>query len=94
MRVVSMPSWDLFEEQPDEYRSKVLPPEVVARISVEQASTFGWERYVGLNGVSIGMHTFGASAPMKELQEKFGFTPDKILAAARSLVRATKGKLK
>jgi transketolase len=87
-RVVSMPSWELFEEQSDEYRAAVLPPEVMARISVEQASTFGWERYVGLRGVSIGMHTFGASAPIKELQEKFGFTPNRILAVARSMVSA------
>jgi len=83
-RVVSMPSWSVFERQPPEYRDEVLPPSVTARVSVEQASTFGWDRYVGLTGVSIGMHTFGASAPLKDLQRKFGFTPDAIVAAAKS----------
>jgi len=78
-RVVSMPSWELFEHEPSEYREKVLPPGVRARVSVEQASTFGWDRYAGR---PIGMHTFGASAPLKELQKKFGFTPDAIVAAA------------
>jgi transketolase len=62
----------------------VLPPEITARVSVEQASTFGWSRYVGPTGESIGMHTFGASAPLKELQRKFGFTPERVLAAARA----------
>src|SRR5262249_40883994 len=74
-RVVSMPSWDLFESQPQEYRDGVLPPSVTARVAVEQASTFGWERYVGAKGEVIGMKTFGASAPLKELQRKFGFEP-------------------
>jgi len=87
-RVVSMPSWELFEQQSSAYRKSVLPPEVTARLSVEQASTFGWERYVGLRGASIGMHTFGASAPMKELQRKFGFTPEGVLSAARALLDA------
>ena len=82
-RVVSMPSWDIFESQPREYRDKVLPPEVKARVAIEQASTFGWERYVGTSGRIIGMHTFGASAPLKELQKKFGFEPDQIVAAAK-----------
>src|SRR5207244_2970386 len=82
-RVVSMPSWELFEKQSREYRETVLPPNVTARVSVEQASTFGWARYVGPFGHSIGMTTFGASAPLKELQKKFGFTPDKVVAAAR-----------
>ena len=84
-RVVSMPSWELFEHQSDEYKESVLPSSVTARISVEQASTFGWFRYVG-NGERIGMHTFGASAPLKELQKKFGFTPDNVVAKARELV--------
>jgi transketolase len=82
-RVVSMPSWDIFESQPQEYRDKVLPPGVKARVAIEQASTFGWERYVGLTGRIIGMHTFGASAPLKELQKKFGFEPDQIVTAAK-----------
>ncbi len=85
-RVVSMPSWELFEQQPPEYRDTVLPPEIAARVSVEQASTFGWSRYVGTTGESIGMNTFGASAPLKELQKKFGFTPERVLAAAKAQV--------
>ncbi len=85
-RLVSMPSWELFEQQSREYRDSVLPPDIRARVSVEQASTFGWERYVGMEGRSIGMRTFGASAPLKELQAKFGFTPERIVAAARELL--------
>jgi transketolase len=91
-RVVSMPSWELFEQQPQEYRDSVIPPEVTARVSVEQASTFGWERYVGLSGQSIGMKTFGASAPLQELQQKFGFTVEHIVAAARAQVSAVGAK--
>jgi transketolase len=82
-RVVSMPSWDIFEHQTQEYRDSVLPPNVKARVAVEQASTLGWERYVGTSGRVIGMKTFGASAPLKELQRKFGFEPDQVVAAAR-----------
>jgi transketolase len=82
-RVVSMPSWDLFEHQSREYRDSVLPPKVTARVAVEQASTLGWERYVGTTGQVIGMKTFGASAPLKELQRKFGFEPDRVVAAAK-----------
>jgi transketolase len=82
-RVVSMPSWEIFEHQSREYRDSVIPPEVSARVSVELASTLGWERYVGLSGYSIGMKTFGASAPLKELQQKFGFTSDNVVAAAK-----------
>jgi transketolase len=82
-RVVSMPSWDIFDHQPREYRDSVLLPKVKARVAVEQASTLGWERYVGESGRVIGMKTFGASAPLKELQKKFGFEPDKIVAAAK-----------
>jgi transketolase len=85
-RVVSMPSWELFEHQPVAYRESVLPPRVTARVSVEQASTFGWERYVGSAGRMIGMHTFGASAPLKELQRKFGFEPDRVVEAAKELL--------
>jgi transketolase len=82
-RVVSMPSWDIFEHQPQAYRDGVLPPHVTARVAVEQASTFGWERYVGTSGQVVGMKTFGASAPLKELQRKFGFEPDHVVAAAK-----------
>jgi transketolase len=82
-RVVSMPSWDIFESQPQEYRDRVLPSGVKARVAIEQASTFGWERYIGTTGRIIGMHTFGASAPLKALQKKFGFEPDQIVAAAK-----------
>ncbi|MGB3714232.1 MAG: transketolase [Candidatus Promineifilaceae bacterium] len=85
-RVVSMPSWQLFEKQSPEYRASVLPPDVTARISVEQASTMGWDRYVGPEGVCIGMQTFGASAPLKALQEKYGFLPEHIVAAAKNLL--------
>jgi transketolase len=88
-RVVSMPSWELFEQQPQDYRDSVLPPAVTARVAVEQASTFGWERYVGSTGAIIGMHTFGASAPLKELQQKFGFTPEKIAEAAKAQISST-----
>jgi transketolase len=89
-RVVSMPSWELFEKQDEAYRNGVLPPEVEARVSVEQASTFGWAQYVGNKGARIGMKTFGASAPLKELQKKFGFTPEAIVSAAKDAMRKTK----
>ncbi len=82
-RVVSMPSWDIFDHQTQEYRDSVLPPNVKARVAVEQASTFGWERYVGTSGHIIGMKTFGASAPLKELQRHFGFEPNQVVAAAK-----------
>jgi transketolase len=87
-RVVSMPSWELFERycrQQPEYREQVLPRSVTARVSVESGSTLGWARYVGDRGVTLGMETFGASAPLQELQNKFGFTPETIVAAARRL---------
>jgi transketolase len=83
-RVVSMPSWEIFAEQDAAYKESVLPAAVTARVSVEMASTFGWERYVGLKGRSIGMHRFGASAPLKDLLKKFGFTVDAVLAEARA----------
>jgi len=86
-RVVSMPSWEIFDHQPQDYRDSVLPPGVKARVAVEQASTFGWERYTGLDGCIIGMKTFGASAPLKELQRKFGFAPNLVVAAAKQLLR-------
>src|SRR5258707_14033790 len=82
-RVVSMPSWEIFEHQPKDYRDSVLPPNVKARVAVEQASTFGWERYVGTADHVIGMKTFGASAPLKELQRKFGFEPAQVVAAVK-----------
>jgi transketolase len=85
-RVVSMPSWEIFECQTQEYRDSVLPPDVTARLAVEQASTLGWERYVG-SGRIIGMKTFGASAPLKELQTKFGFEPDRVVTVAKELLR-------
>ena len=85
-RVVSMPSWEIFEKQPQEYREEVLPPNVAARVSVEQAGTLGWSRYVGASGVCLGMKTFGASAPLQQLQQKFGFTAEGVAAAARQVL--------
>ncbi len=89
-RVVSMPSWEIFEHQSREYQDSVFPSEVEARVAVEQASTFGWERYVGTRGRVIGMHTFGASAPLKELQKKFGFETDQVVRVAQELLRRTR----
>jgi transketolase len=91
-RVVSMPSWDIFDDQSEEYKDSVLPPHVKARIAVEQASTFGWERFVGTSGRVIGMKTFGASAPLKELQRKFGFEPDRVVAVAKEILGQALGK--
>jgi transketolase len=85
-RLVSMPSWDIFEHQPRSYRDEVLPPGVKARIAIEQGSVLGWDRYVGPEGRVIGMRTFGASAPLKELQRKFGFEPERVVAAAMELL--------
>ncbi|MBS0191822.1 MAG: transketolase [Phycisphaerales bacterium] len=85
-RVVSMPSWDLFEHQPPEYRESVLPAAVTARVAIEQASVFGWERYVGSAGRVVGMKTFGASAPLKALQEHFGFEPENVVKIALGLI--------
>jgi transketolase len=85
-RVVSMPSWEIFEHQPQEYQDSVLPPQVTARVAIEQASSFGWERYVGRGGQLVCMKTFGASAPLKELQRHFGFEPDHVVAAAKKLL--------
>jgi len=90
VRVVSMPSWELFEKQDRAYRDSVFPPNVVARVSVEMGATLGWDRYVGPKGEMVGMHSFGASAPLKDLLKKFGFTSDAVVAAARkTLARAT-----
>jgi transketolase len=85
-RVVSIPSWDIFEHQTREYQDSVLPPAVTARVAVEQASTLGWERYLGRHGRAIGMHTFGASAPLKELQKNFGFESAHVVAVAKELI--------
>jgi len=90
VRVVSIPSWELFEQQSQEYRESVILPAVTARVSVEQASTFGWSQYVGETGHSIGMKTFGASAPLKELQQKFGFTTEHVIAAAKEQLAKTR----
>ena len=88
-RVVSMPSWELFDDQDESYRDSVIPPKVTARVSVELASTFGWANYVGTTGSSIGMRSFGASAPLKDLQKKFGFTADQVVAAAKEQLKKT-----
>jgi transketolase len=85
-RVVSMPSWDIFEQQPREYRESVLPPAINARVAVEQGSVIGWDRYVGTAGQVVGMKTFGASAPLKELQRRFGFEPERVIAAAKEVL--------
>ena len=85
-RVVSMPSWELFDDQDQGYRDSVILPEITARVSVEQASTFGWAKYVGVTGHSIGMRSFGASAPLKDLQKKFGFTAGHVVAAAKAQI--------
>ena len=86
-RVVSMPSWELFDDQDQAYRDQVLPPSITARVSVEQASIFGWARYVGLTGRCIGMRSYGASAPMKQLQKEFGFSAEKVAEAAREQLK-------
>ena len=86
-RVVSLPCWELFERQEQSYRDEVLPPEIRARVSIEEASTLGWDRWVGPDGARIGMHTFGSSAPLKDVQTKFGFTPDKVAEAAKGVLK-------
>jgi transketolase len=86
-RIVSMPSWELFEKQSAEYRASVLPAAVVARVSVEEGVTLGWSRYVGPTGSSVGMHSFGSSGPMKDVYKKFGFTPEAVVAAAKVQIR-------
>jgi transketolase len=87
-RVVSMPCWELFEQQSDEYKEEVLPKAVRARVAIEQAATFGWERYAGIDGEVVGMGTFGHSAPLKALLTKYGFTPDAVVRLAREQVEA------
>jgi transketolase len=91
-RVVSMPSWELFEQQDQSYRDSVLPPDITARVSVEMDSLIGWDRYVGSTGAKVGMNTFGSSAPLKDLLRKFGFTPTSVLAAAREQIAHSKGQ--
>jgi transketolase len=86
-RVVSLPCWELFDRQDRGYRDEVLPPSIAARVSVEEASTVGWDHYVGSRGRRIGMHTFGSSAPLRDVQTKFGFTPDKVAEAARQVLK-------
>jgi transketolase len=85
-RLVSLPSWDLFEKQPQDYKDEVLPPTVTARLAIEAAVPLGWERYVGLKGAVIGMTRFGASAPYKVLAEKFGFTAANVVQRAKELL--------
>ncbi len=85
-RVVSLPSWQLFDQQDDDYRESVLARGVTARISIEEASTLGWDRYVGPGGKMIGMHTFGSSAPLKDVQSKYGFTPERVVETAKELI--------
>jgi transketolase len=91
-RVVSMPSWELFEQQDQAYRDHVLPPAITARVSAEMGSVIGWDRYVGATGAKVGMHTFGSSAPLKDLLAKFGFTAEKVLAAANDQLGKFKGE--
>jgi transketolase len=91
-RVVSMPCWELFDRQPLDYREHVIPPAVRARVAIEQASTLGWDRYVGDGGAVVGMHTFGASAPLKQLLTKFGFTPERVSQVARERVAAARAE--
>ncbi len=87
-RVVSMPCWDIYEQQDEEYRNSVLPPDINARVAVEQAATLGWDRYAGRDGAIVGMHTFGASAPLKSLLTKFGFTAESVMKAGADAGRA------
>ena len=90
-RVISMPSWKLFEDQDEAYRESVIPSRIKARVSVEQAARFGWERYVGIDGARVGMRTFGESAPLQKLVKKFGFTVDDVVAAAIEQSNSAKG---
>ena len=89
-RVVSMPSWELFDDQEEAYRDSVIPTTVTARVSVEQASTFGWGKYTGITGQMIGMRSFGASAPLKDLQKRFGFTAASVVEAAKAQLAKTR----
>jgi transketolase len=91
-RVVSMPSWELFEQQDQSYRDGVLPPNVTARVSAEMGSMMGWDRYAGPTGAKVGMNTFGSSAPLKDLLTRFGFTPARVLEAAKEQIANSKGE--
>jgi transketolase len=91
-RVVSMPSWDLFERQDEAYQDAVLPPDIDARVAVEQAASLGWDRYVGRLGAQVVMHTFGASAPLSDLKKKFGFTPEHVYEAAKQQIARVQAK--
>ncbi len=91
-RVVSKLSWELFEHQDKAYRDSVIPPSVTVRIAVEKGSILGWARYTGLDGHIIGMRAFGASAPLKELQRRYGFMPDNIVATAKEQLRKAPGR--
>ena len=91
-RVVSLPSFYLFDQQPEDYRESVLPSAIAARVSVEQAATLGWDRYVGPRGAMIGMHTFGSSAPLKDVLDKFGFTPERVAETAREVLERAGGE--
>jgi transketolase len=86
-RVVSMPSWELFDDQDQQYRDSILPPHVKARVSVEEGSDFGWSKYTGSDGHNICIETFGASAPIKQLLKKFGFSAENIVAAAKAQIK-------
>jgi transketolase len=89
-RVVSMPSWDFFEAQPQEYRDSVLPPDIHNRVSVEAGTTLGWERFIGLNGRAVGIDEFGRSAPGAELYRRFGLTPERVAQVTTSLVKGVR----
>jgi transketolase len=91
-RVVSLPCWELFDRQPEAYRDEVIPRDVTARVAIEEGSTLGWDRYVGDGGAVIGMRTFGASAPLKQLLRKFGFTPERVVEVARERVAAARNR--
>jgi transketolase len=93
-RVVSMPCWELFDEQDEAYRDSVIPPGVTARVAIEQASTVGWDRWVGTHGGVVGMRSFGASAPLKELQKKFGFTVENVVAAVKTSIKKSSAPAK
>jgi transketolase len=86
VRVISMPSWELFEQQPESYRHQIMPPNLRKRIAVEAGATLGWYKYTGLDGTIIGLDHFGASAPAEELFEKFGLTPEAVVTAAENLM--------
>ena len=85
-RVVSLPCWELFEAQPQDYRDAVLPPSVTARVSIEAGVTLGWQKWIGTTGVAIGVDKFGASAPYKKIYEEYGLTPDAVVAAAKRVM--------